>query len=319
MANDKRDHYLEGDRRAAMAPVLAYATLADPESMTPWTGGARGNASAPAQQPAATGAQKDPFKWMLAGDDDTVFFMRGVKALLRDYDPQLPYFLSDSMYVGSKSPQPGVWEMRCYPCHLQWGKWRRSRRLLAAESPAQALEAPKGCNCSTQTLCSRRFPGNVSRCMDEWEGPVPFGGVGFIFSIGVFKALAAARGGNGLRAYEECINHPNTSVMAFPEGGDAFMSRCLWRLGFPITDPGYTPLGRYMGEALELKYLYEAPVNLSKGQLPREALQRWSTGISMHLWARQQKSYRAGALTVKYLIGVYDLVAELLWPSARKA
>lgn len=33
--------------------------------------------------------------------------------------------------------------------------------------------------------------------------------------------------------------------MAFPEGGDAYMARCLWRLGFPVTDPGYTPLGRY--------------------------------------------------------------------------
>lgn len=35
-----------------------------------------------------------------------------------------------------------------------------------------------------------------------------------------------------------------TSLTAFPQGGDAIMSRCLWRLGFPITDMGYTQYGR---------------------------------------------------------------------------
>lgn len=152
---------------------------------------------------------------------------------------------------------------------------------------------------------------------------MPFGGVGYIMSIGLFKALAALQGGAGLRAYEvrgaglhrergvlqgqevlagrqlqdhngssrtklrgdqprgrhpctrartelrrhyvwssctsprllqervpRCTSCPPqrcigaTSVTSFPQGGDAFLSRCLWRLGFPITDPGYTPLGR---------------------------------------------------------------------------
>ncbi|GFR53277.1 hypothetical protein Agub_g16072 [Astrephomene gubernaculifera] len=220
MANDKRDHYLEGDRRAAMTPVLAYAALADPAAMTPWTqlpSGPRSSAAKPTQMasdpsPTPTGAaassgngsSADPFQWLLVGDDDTIFFMRGVKALLRDYDPQLPYFLSDSMYVGSKSPQPGVWEMRCYPCHMQWGRWRRraGRRLMATADGGREVQQAKGCGCSTENLCKRRFPGNETRCQQEWEGPVPWGGVGFIFSIGFFKQLAASQGGTGLRAYE---------------------------------------------------------------------------------------------------------------------
>ncbi|GLI69603.1 hypothetical protein VaNZ11_014266, partial [Volvox africanus] len=353
MANDKRDHYLEGDRRAAMTPILAYAALSNASAMSPWTlpapaaadssgNNAGGDGNHATLQPVwprpsaplgdVNGSNvEDPFLWMLAGDDDTIFFMRGVKALLRDYDPQLPYFITDSMYVGSKSPQPGVWEMRCYPCHLPWGRWRRSaaRRLLVKDGDKRGdlkdaasddrRKSPKGCGCSVQALCKKRFPSNETRCQTEWEGPVPFGGVGFIFSIGFFKALAAARNGIGLRAYEACIGDPETSVMSFPEGGDAFMSRCMWRLGFPITDPGYTPLGRYMGEVLHLKHLYDAPLNLSAGQLPDKAETRWSTAVSMHLGARQQKSFRAAAMTIKYISSVYDLVAELLWPTGRKA
>ena len=42
------------------------------------------------------------------GDDDTIFFMHGVRRLLADYDPELPYFLTDSMYEGSDSPKPGT-------------------------------------------------------------------------------------------------------------------------------------------------------------------------------------------------------------------
>jgi hypothetical protein len=182
MANDKRDHYLEGDRRAAMTPVLAYSVLVNASAMIPWTApdpaaaaagpASQGSSGAahqpsdiaawprPSDQPSTnTGGNADPFLWMLSGDDDTIFFMRGVKALLRDYDPQLPYFITDSMYIGSKSPQPGVWELRCYPCHLPWGKWRRvaARRLLSRDSSrktgsmkAADSGAPQGCGCSVE-------------------------------------------------------------------------------------------------------------------------------------------------------------------------
>ncbi|KAG2436814.1 hypothetical protein HXX76_006336 [Chlamydomonas incerta] len=388
MPNGKRDHYTEGDRRAAMAPALAYSVLASPTLLAPYTNvpAAAGTASAgpsstgpsavapaamarsnvggitlseiiaarsaaalsamgvstPAlvasveqaaaavaaklkegesQAPAAVPESKDPFQWMLLGDDDTLFFMRGVKALLRDYDPQLPYFISDSMYVGSRSPQPGVWEMRCYPCHLPWGRWRRagSRRLMAGQKEA-AAESGEGCGCSAEALCKKRFPGNETRCQTEWEGPVPYGGVGFILSIGLLKRLAAVQNGDGLHAFEKCINAPEETCMSFPEGGDAYMARCLWRLGFPVTDPGYTPLGRYFGEILTPQHLYEAPLNLTKGVLPDKAMERWSTAVTMHLSARFLKSTKVAGLTIKYISGVYDLVGELLWPShGRKA
>ncbi|KAG2444110.1 hypothetical protein HYH02_009052 [Chlamydomonas schloesseri] len=397
MPNGKREHYTEGDRRAALAPALAYAMLANPNLLAPYTNvpvpvheleAGAGNASAAGASPSSTGPsgavapaamaraksgvrlskliaarsaaalsamgvstpslvaaveqaadavaaksqegaskeqkaavvpEKDPFQWMLLGDDDTLFFMRGVKALLRDYDPQLPYFISDSMYVGSRSPQPGVWEMRCYPCHLPWGRWRRagSRRLMAGEKePAPAPGQGCGCGCSTEALCKKRFPGvNETRCQTEWEGPVPYGGVGFILSIGLLKKLAAVQNGDGLHAFEKCINAPEETCMSFPEGGDAYMARCLWRLGFPVTDPGYTPFGRYFGEILTPQLLYEAPRNLTQGVLPDKAMERWSTAVTMHLSARFLKSTKVAGLTIKYISGVYDLVGELLWPT----
>ncbi len=61
--------------------------------------------------------------------------------------------------------------------------------------------------------------------------------------------------------------------------------------------------------------LYGAPVNLSAGELPPQALARWSSGVSVHLGARQKRSFRHAAMIIKYVVGVYDLVSELLWPT----
>ncbi len=34
------------------------------------------------------------YKWLLYGDDDTMWFLSAVADLLRDYDADLPYFIS---------------------------------------------------------------------------------------------------------------------------------------------------------------------------------------------------------------------------------
>ena len=36
----------------------------------------------------------DSYKWLLYGDDDTVWFMDGVLRFLEDLDPDMPYFIS---------------------------------------------------------------------------------------------------------------------------------------------------------------------------------------------------------------------------------
>lgn len=53
-----------GDTRAALVPYLAHASFGD------------------------------TYKWLLYGDDDTVWFMESVMKLLQDFDPNLPYFIT---------------------------------------------------------------------------------------------------------------------------------------------------------------------------------------------------------------------------------
>ncbi len=53
-----------GDTRAALVPYLAHDSFGD------------------------------SYKWLLYGDDDTVWFMESVMKLLQDFDPDLPYFIT---------------------------------------------------------------------------------------------------------------------------------------------------------------------------------------------------------------------------------
>ena len=55
------------DSRAAMAPFVAHQKLE---------------------------SEGVDYNWLLYGDDDTMWFMSAIVDLLRDYDPDLPYFIS---------------------------------------------------------------------------------------------------------------------------------------------------------------------------------------------------------------------------------
>ncbi|EFJ51397.1 hypothetical protein VOLCADRAFT_116399, partial [Volvox carteri f. nagariensis] len=59
------------------------------------------------------------YKWMLLGDDDTLWFMLGVKRLLYGYDHNLPYAISDHM--GDHNARgfflPSPLAAVCSPCH----------------------------------------------------------------------------------------------------------------------------------------------------------------------------------------------------------
>lgn len=56
--------FYKGDSRAALAPFLAHKVLGD------------------------------SYKWMLYGDDDTQFFLDGALRLAKDFDPDLPWFIT---------------------------------------------------------------------------------------------------------------------------------------------------------------------------------------------------------------------------------
>lgn len=45
----------------------------------------------------------DTYKWMLYGDDDTLFFVDAVLDLLQPFDPELPYAISDNIWFEANS------------------------------------------------------------------------------------------------------------------------------------------------------------------------------------------------------------------------
>ncbi len=67
-----------GDTRAALVPYLAHDSFGD------------------------------SYKWLLYGDDDTVWFMESVMKLLQDFDPDLPYFIT-----GGSSSSLGYRQATC--------------------------------------------------------------------------------------------------------------------------------------------------------------------------------------------------------------
>ncbi|KAG2501555.1 hypothetical protein HYH03_000062 [Edaphochlamys debaryana] len=78
--------FMAGDSRAAMAPFLAHE------------------------------AYGETYKWLLYGDDDTIFYMPAVKHLLAHLDPELPFAISDNLWYRSR--HPNLFAPRCLPCHM---------------------------------------------------------------------------------------------------------------------------------------------------------------------------------------------------------
>ncbi|PNH04608.1 hypothetical protein TSOC_009208 [Tetrabaena socialis] len=83
---DRNHGYMKGDTRAAMAPFMAHEYFGE------------------------------TYKWMLYGDDDTIFYMPAIKRLLAHLDPEMPLVLSDNLWYRSK--HPNFFAPRCLPCHM---------------------------------------------------------------------------------------------------------------------------------------------------------------------------------------------------------
>lgn len=41
----------------------------------------------------------DGYKWILYGDDDTMWFIEGTLKFLEDFDPDMPYFLTGAASI----------------------------------------------------------------------------------------------------------------------------------------------------------------------------------------------------------------------------
>lgn len=72
--NPQRSWY-PGDSRAALAPFLAFKNM-----------------------------RNKKFRWLFYGDDDTLFFLPAAKHIVKDLDPEIPYFLTGLCTYPSFTP-----------------------------------------------------------------------------------------------------------------------------------------------------------------------------------------------------------------------
>eukprot|EP00887_Chlorella_sp_A99_P003186 scaffold9.g3186.t1 len=174
-----------------------------------------------------------PPEWLLYMDDDTIFFPDAVLRLLEDFDPDLPYFISDHFWW----PDPAEpWEShysvhphkaapRCLPCHFDTSPY---------EGRKMDFPAPKGCPCTPELLCAadrtrppaeRAFNRHCDYPRHPWLTYSMHGGAGGIMSVGLMRRVS-------FEFMEACTKS------LYSTGGDSFITICLWQAGYAMTDPG---------------------------------------------------------------------------------
>ncbi|KAG2488706.1 hypothetical protein HYH03_012706 [Edaphochlamys debaryana] len=234
---DRKDPRRPGDSRVALAPWLAHKALGD------------------------------TYKWILFGDDDTYFFLDGVKYLLRDYDPDLPYVVTDMLVHKGRGQMMEA--PRCLPCHVT----PAFRAFVAARPEAEGDPGkdtwhyteppvpPAGCPCTPDLACewhlnvtgkqgearkrsgpfawnyeTKRWgvaPGYPTKC----DYPGFHGGFGVLMSVGAMRKVS-------YEAALDCFYDDPVKLtqepMSYKEKGhgDKLASHCFWINGVAITDPG---------------------------------------------------------------------------------
>jgi hypothetical protein len=200
---DTRLHKHQGHLRAAMALLLAHKAI------------------------------KFTYKWMLGGDDDTIYYLPNVMSMLSQYNHSLPYFISGNLLFtslafnrnetpftnGNKNFQhPHQYAPRCLPCHHP--------QCLNASFARIPLAC--GCPCTPSLACYAEtippYKGKQALCNNPNTRVAAYGGAGYIASLGLLQA----------------VNHTQLEMCAKMKGGhgDVALSWCLWQQGFAITDPG---------------------------------------------------------------------------------
>ncbi|EIE25857.1 hypothetical protein COCSUDRAFT_46409 [Coccomyxa subellipsoidea C-169] len=185
--------FFAGDPRAAIVPFLAYKDL------------------------------NDTFKWLFYGDDDTVFFLEGAMNVVKDLDPNMPYFLTDNMWfsreMGKGSYHPHQGAPQCTPCGY------------SKDTSGLPYSLPPGCPCRVEELCRADNSGVLNKPPKACGVPrVPartysmHGGAGALISVGLLRSVSYDH-------MHRCVHG------AYSSGGDAFITECLWEAGYGMTNP----------------------------------------------------------------------------------
>lgn len=246
------------------------------------------------------------YKWMLAGDDDTVFFRHNLEAMLADYDHNLPYVITDNVWwmnsVGSTvyderrnqsiTYHPHWGYPRCLPCHFR-------REDAAGPKIPGRPELPVGCPCTVERACSL----DPAACKHpKFRVPSPHGGSGMVISRGLFEAL-------DLERLEHCFKR---SIGEYT-GSDHLLAVCLWQQHVALTDPGHFWAEKY--NLFDDPHLSYHKVWWSLENLLQCNTKRCREGlhlpVSFHLYARLLKSEAAAEALMQVSLTMEEVSSML--------
>ncbi|KAK9811263.1 hypothetical protein WJX72_000828 [[Myrmecia] bisecta] len=265
-----------GDSRAALAPFVAHSML------------------------------DNTFKWLLYGDDDTIWFLKPLMAMLEPLDPEMPYVITDHLWWSPanephKGLHPATAAPRCLPCNFDDSD---------QDTAAGPFPAPKGCPCTAELLCRQDTRGFFNSQCDMPRAPARIfslhGGAGAVISIGLLKAV-------GLPFMEKCVKS------LYSTGGDAFITICLWQAGYGITDPG-TFFYRHevqmfdpgpedrMGVLMKLIRMVERG---SSHRCDKQCTRQLDNMVTLHVRSRVFPSIDDAVIFMKTLTQLYEVYVEL--------
>lgn len=191
----------------------------------------------------------DDYKWMLYGDDDTLWNMDRVVEIIKDMDPELPHMITDHYWFwGKDALRPSVfhpaWDMpRCLPCGYNKENLDVNKSADTFDEPRMSFDPPLGCPyCSWELLAKNNAHQRPSLYTKdgqfrprypnlEPEGEVlAHGGGGIILSVGLLRRLP-------IEYIHSCIKGNFSHGQIY--GGDTMFSHCVFWTGVAPTDPGY--------------------------------------------------------------------------------
>ncbi|DBA83524.1 TPA: hypothetical protein ACH3X2_006448 [Trebouxia sp. C0005] len=243
-----------GDARAAMAPFLANQSLGT-----------------------------DSYKWMLYGDDDTVFYLDNVLRMLEPLDHTMPYFITDHIWflrslteeVDDNRMHPARSAPRCLPCNYQ--------DPLQGSSSSNEFDAPQGCPCTRQFLCAHDnlgvFGGADVCNVKQHNWYFGHGGAGAILSSGLMKL--ASFDTVKLFVDRAMQGDPSKTVMS----GDGVFSQVLHTvMDIMPTDPGY---GYYRPHIQMFDPAWRKDdTSGSRGKHPMAVIKRFD--LALHGWCSEE-------------------------------
>ncbi|PNH06691.1 hypothetical protein TSOC_006910 [Tetrabaena socialis] len=239
----------------------------------------------------------DGYKWLLYGDDDTIFFLPGLRRLLSGFDPELPLALTDNLWYGSGHPRLEAY--RCLPCGFN------DSALPAAQTNLSYTPRAACPYCTRAAACPPAEP--------ECTITGAHGGAGMVFSVGLMRRMP----------YDAALSCMNGIFHC--SGGDCLVSQCIWKAGLGFTDPGHSllhdnPLAHVLFDNMEARFFLKNPIDqLVLGNCDADCRSAIRHAVSFHLRGKSFSSFGKAAAAMFGLAESHAAAIEFLALLADKA